>query len=501
MLTTPYHLHHYLRTTFHLDLPFLALDESSSTPFDYILHSFFDSGEDDKPRDSVVWASRGGGKTFLNAVATALDLIHKPGIEVRILAGSLEQAQRTHEHLRTLFDIPELAELLAEKITDRRITLANGSRAHVLAASETSVRGCRPQILRCDEVELFAHDLWQAAQLVTRSKQCGDVFVRGAVHAFSTLHKPGGLMAELVADSIGPYDERSAAPDAPRTLFRWSTLDVLERCAPARDCAACPLFSECKGRAKAAQGFVYIDDAIAMKKRASENAWSTEMLCLRPQRSHLVYPEFDPDLHVADFPDPPRAPDDSPPLDGSRFLCAMDFGIRAPTVVLWAHLAPDGMLRILDAFERADVKIDAHADAIADGRGSGSTPGRWPVPTWTAADPAGNNRSEQTGISTIHHLRQRGLSIADARRPLTVSLDLVRRRLRPAHNPGSPTLLIHKRCAPLIRALQKYHYPENDPHTLDPAKDGPDHAADALRYLILNIDKPCNTQRGRYIAA
>lgn len=497
MLPTPYHLHHYIRTTLRIDLPFLALDESSSTPFDYILHSFFDTPE--RPRDSVVWASRGGGKTFLNAIATALDLIFKPTIEVRILAGSLEQAQRTHEHLRNLFDIPELAELLAEKITDRRITLTNGSRAHVLAASETSVRGCRPQILRCDEVELFPHDLWQAAQLVTRSKQCGATFVRGAVHAFSTLHKPGGLMAELVADSVGPYDE--PPNDAPRTLFRWSTLDVLERCAPERDCAACPLFTECKGRAKAAQGFVYIDDAIAMKKRASENAWSTEMLCLRPQRDHLVFADFDPAIHTAEFPDPSFPPIDTPSLDGSRFLCSIDFGIRAPTVILWAHLANDGVLRILDCLQRADAKLDAHADAILQGRGSTSLPHRWPKPAWTAADPAGNNRSEQTGISSIHHLRQRGLSIADARSPITASLDLVRRRLRPAHNPGSPTLIIHKRCAALINALQKYHYPENDPHTLEPAKDGPDHAADALRYLILNIDKPCNTKRGRYIAA
>ncbi len=490
--TTPILLHHFILTVLGIDLPFLPIDDHSSTPFDYIAHSFFPD-LNPGPRDSVLWASRGGGKTFLNALATALDLLFKPGIEVRILAGSLEQAQRTHEHLRRFFEVPALAAQLDQRITDRRIVLANGSHAHLLAASETSIRGCRPQILRCDEVELFHPDLWQAAQFVTRSKRCGPIFVRAAVHALSTLHKPHGLMADLVADAAPPDDP--APGNAPRRLFRWSTLDVLERCADERPCEPCPLHAECRGRARSARGFVFIDDAVAMKQRASESAWNAEMLCLRPQRDHLVFPEFDPALHVADFPDPPR----SAGLSLDEFICAMDFGIRAPTVILWAHHSPGAPLRILDCLARADAALDTHADAILEGRGSTDAPHRWPAPAWIGADPAGHNRSEQTGRSAVGHLEARGLTVRARRVPLALSLELVRRRLRPAHNPGAPTLLIHPRCAPLIRALQQYHYPEHDPHTLEPAKDGPDHAADALRYLVLNLDRPKNTERSDYL--
>lgn len=44
--------------------------------------------------DCVVWAARGTGKTFLGAVATLLDLVFKPGVQIKILGGSLEQSRR-----------------------------------------------------------------------------------------------------------------------------------------------------------------------------------------------------------------------------------------------------------------------------------------------------------------------------------------------------------------------------------------------------------------------
>ena len=104
-----------------------------------------------------------------------LDLIFKPGIEVRILGGSMEQSKRMHAHLSGLFRHQAIAGMLDGKITQTRVRLTNGSACELLAQSQTSVRGTRVQKLRCDEVELFDPDGWGAAQLATRSKQCGDV--------------------------------------------------------------------------------------------------------------------------------------------------------------------------------------------------------------------------------------------------------------------------------------------------------------------------------------
>jgi phage terminase large subunit len=73
------------------------------------------------------------------------------------------------------------------------------------------------------------------------------------------------------------------------------------------------------------------------------------------------------------------------------------------------------------------------------------------------------------------------------------SLALVRARLAPADGNG-PRLFVHRRCEKLIESLERYHYPEDDPESDSPVKrDGFDHAVDALRYMIQNLDKPHKT--------
>ena len=102
-----------------------------------------------------------------------------------------------HEHLLTLVDRPWFRHLLRSEPTQRHIELINGSRARILAGSQRSIRGVRVHKLRCDEVEEFQRDAWEAAQLVTRSGLCGEKYIHGAVEALSTMHRPFGLMAEI----------------------------------------------------------------------------------------------------------------------------------------------------------------------------------------------------------------------------------------------------------------------------------------------------------------
>lgn len=455
-----------------------ALLDHNHAPFAYLAHAFF---EDRSPRDCVVWANRGGGKTYLGAVATALDLIFKPGIEIRILAGSLEQSKRMHTHLRDLFERDGLNDMVEGKITERRIRLNNGSCVELLAQSQTSVRGTRVQKLRCDEVELFDPDVWDAAQLTTRSKQCGPVRVRGAIECLSTMHIPYGIMHDLVA---------KAKLDAARRLFRWGVVDTLGPCPDdthqcLTDDAPCPLAPECAGLAKARDrqgdpaGHISVPDAIDLKSRVSRDAWNAEMLCLHPKRSDCVLPEFDPRTHVIE-----RTPHDAPAWP---VLAGMDFGIRSPTVVLWARLSPAGVLFVYREYIEANRTLDQHAAAIL------AAPER---PIWIGADPAGRARNIQTGRTDVQMLTERGLKLETASHPVVAGLDLVRARLRPAH--GTPRLFITRDCPRLIESLQRYHYPQ-DPQTQSPAKDGHDHAADALRYLIQNLDAGYKTKVDTYL--
>lgn len=465
---TPEELRAFLERALDVRVARAPTVEGHDAPLDYLVHTFFENRPPDAPRDAVVWAGRGSGKTFLGALATLLDLLFKPGVEVRILGGSLEQSRRMHEHLRALFAADALRNLVDGRITDRRLRLVNGSLCEILAPTHTSVRGCRPQKLRCDEVELFPRDIWDAAQLATRSKVCGGSLVHGAVDALSTMHEPGGLMRDIVAGA-----SPGGAPGAVRRLFRWSVIDALETCPPKRPCETCDLFPDCAGRAKCARGHMPIDDAIQMKRRVSASVWDAEMLCLRPRRDDLVLPEFRRDIHVADFP----PPDSSARIE---WIAGMDFGFRAPTVALTAFVDEDGVARVVDERVARETTLDAHAQALLDGR--------WPRPAWVGVDPAGRQRSMQTGVSAITALRKAGLVVRDRRLSVQEGLRSLRVRLAPAA--GSVSLFIHPRCKRLIDALETYKYPKDKPWSDEPLKDGADHAVDALRYMLVNLDRP-----------
>ncbi|MEQ8770297.1 MAG: hypothetical protein RIB60_07290 [Phycisphaerales bacterium] len=420
----------------------------------------------------------------------------KDGIEIRILGGSLEQSKRMHAHLRALFTLEPFDDMIEGRITETKLRLTNGSEVQLLAQSQTSVRGTRVQKLRCDEVELFDEQVWEAAQLVTREKTCGPaddpVFVPGSIECLSTMHVPYGIMHTLVkeAGASGPafqHEHQDGSPvESTRELFRWGVLDVLGACGDEHACDTCPLEPECCGRAKERDahtdgaGHISVGDAVRLKRRVSQPTWDAEMLCLRPHRSDCVLPEFDAATHVID-----RAPE---PTDGWSWIGGMDFGIRAPTVVLWAAADESGVVRVLDERVVAGVTLERHMAAV---RAS-----RWPALAWLGVDPAGRQRSNQTGISDAQALRKLGVTVRDRRMGVEQGLSLLRARFKPAAGP--PTLYVHRRCENLIESLEKYRYPADRPESLEPVKDGSDHAVDALRYMIQNLDAPYETKRGRY---
>lgn len=447
-----------------------ALLEGHDAPLAYLTHAFFEPEQADAPRDAIVWAGRGTGKTFLGAVATLLDLVFKPGVEVRILGGSVEQAQRMHAHLRALFSREAVRDLVEGRITERKIRLVNGSGCEILAPTHASVRGCRVQKLRCDEVELFPRDIWEAAQLTTRSRQCGDVYVRGAVEALSTMHEPGGLMGELVEQARSEGDRR---------LFRWSAIDALERCPAKRPCAGCPLFPDCAGRAKEGQGHMPIDDAIQLMRRVSRPVWETEMLCLRPRRADLVLPEFDRRTHLLD--------EAAAPAPKAQWIGGMDFGFRSPTVALLAQLDGQNVVRVFKEKVASRTRLDVFAHWLLEEG----------PPAWVGVDPAGRQRSIQTGVGAVTALRRAGLCVRDRRVRLVEGLERVRARLAPAS--GGPTLFVHPSCRELIRSLETYRFDKSRPWSEEPLKDGADHAVDALRYMLVNLDAGGALRRRTYL--
>lgn len=255
-----------------------------------------------------------------------------------------------------------------------------------------------------------------------------------------------------------------------------------------------------------------------MKGRVSLAVWRTEMLCLEPSRADSVFPEFDAKKHVfaawerettfragdppawldpLAWPDPLRTillargePARMKRAGVETFLCGIDFGFRAPTVILWAALEND-VLRILDERHVTGETTKQHVEAILKGNGK-----FWRVPEWIGADPAGKQRQSQTGRSDVQVLEAAGLNVRTRASEIHDGLQLIRARLAPAEGPVR--LMVHERCRGLVEAFVTYHYRRDDPEDLRPVKDGSDHAIDALRYLVMNLDGGWEVSVKRY---
>lgn len=456
-------LHRWVRVLCDLHVPRRRMCPGHVAPFDYVRASFFGQP------DLLIWANRGGGKTTLAALACLLDALFRGPLTAAVLAGSFDQADRLVEHLRRLLTAHEA--LLEPRWVRDRLELGEAT-VLTLSASQRSVRGLRAQKLRCDEVDLFTPELWRAAQFVTQSTDGA----RGSMEVFSTLHRAGGLMDQLV--------ERAQRGDGDNgyQLMQWCLWEVIERCGRDRHCGRCPLDADCRGRAKQAEGFFAIDDAIAIRGRVSRAAWESEMLCLRPRAEDLVFEEFRRSEHVASVDYQPDWP----------VFRAIDFGYAAPLVCLWIQLSPAGAVVVLDEYVQKRRNIETHAAQIfARERSRG-----WARPKATYVDPAGQSREVATGRACTELLAAAGIYCSAVPSAIADGVELIRTQLAPA-DPTSPAVLrIHPRCRSLIAAFEQYHYAGA---TGRPAKDGPDHCIDALRYFFVNRRRPRQSaRRGRY---
>lgn len=492
-------LRNYVKVFLGVDVPDRRICPDHSSPMDYLWNSFsIDYGllmKDDlatqgcaemtsnsppsalnhpssiihhPSADSVVWANRAGGKTELAAVATLLDAVFKPDCQIRILGGSGEQSSRMYECL-VAFLRRGFEPLLAGPMLKGKSRFANGSTVEVLTQSPTSVRGTHVQKLRCDEVELFDEDVFSAAKFTTLS--AGHCV--GSMELISTMHKPYGIMQREVA----------AAMETRVPVFKWCLWETIERCV-GRECSQCPLWCDCRGRARNACGYLRIDDCIAQMRRSSRSAWESEMLCLRPSMENVVFSEFDPALHV-------RPVDYDPNLPLYRTL---DFGFVNPFVCLWVQVDAEGVVRVIDEYVRSRATIDVHAKELK---------ARTPCPeervAATFCDPAGAGASDITGAGVTRELRTLGIVTKHRASGILEGIELIRRAVRAGD--GSTALVISPRCVRLIEAMQCYHYPDNARAAAGelPFKDGVyDHPIDALRYFFIHVKRTTQTASRRY---
>lgn len=464
-------LKNYLKVFAGIDVPDRSVCREHCSPLDYLWYVFdvdFSAGPD-RNADAVLWANRAGGKTRLAAAATLLDCIFKPGSQVRILGGSGEQSGRMYQYL-THFLHTGFEDFVSGEIRKGRCGFSNGSAVEVLTQSPMSVRGQHIHKLRCDEVELFDEDVFSAAKFTTQSSHG----IRAGMEMISTMHRPYGLMQKVI----------SSARDFGTPVFKWCVWEVIERCRD-RVCTRCPLWGDCRGKAKKADGYLKIEDCITAMRRSSRACWEAEMLCKKPSLENVVFEEFDPAEHVAPAEYDPNLP----------VYRSIDFGFVNPFVCLWIQVDEEGVVRVIDEYVRRRATIEAHAEEIKS-----RTPGTEACVAGTFCDPAGKGVNDVSGTSAVRELRAMGIAVRSRRSHIAEGIELIRRAIRAGD--GSSRLIISPRCPRLIEALQCYHYPDaGSAGAADelPVKDGVyDHPIDALRYFFVNYTRRESPRTRRY---
>lgn len=159
--------------------------------------------------------------------------------------------------------------------------------------------------------------------------------------------------------------------------------------------------------------------------------------------------------------------------NGSPQVGGIDFGFSNPFAAVYGHLDHDGVLWITGCRYVRQCTLPIHAEALPKG-----------VRYWCdPAQPESRVELRNAGHDAIPcvHLRARG-STGEMKKPILHGIDLVSERIR-----SNKLKVIRSACLPLIREMSMYCY-DPEKQSENPI-DADNHACDALRYLIVGLDR------------
>lgn len=208
-----------------------------------------------------------------------------------------------------------------------------------------------------------------------------------------------------------------------------------------------------------------------------------------------VYEEFDEARHVIDWQHDPRLP----------LWASWDFGVRQSAIIFAQPVGPFG------ATTRDGKRLPPHSLVVVDEIMPEQTPTARQIPLVQAAlaqrfggraldrivcDPAGNQRSQDTGLRSVTMLQDAFGPIVRyeteiQERDIPTRIGRVQGALAPVE--GEPTLYVARDLARqntrrgVVKALRSAVYPEREGRRLSdrPREDETEHARDVLEYLVV----------------
>lgn len=394
----------------------------------------------DRVRDYIVWANRGGSKSYLSGLITWTKSSFTPNLETVILGGSLEQSEKAYNAMTSFWDITNLQPAYLFDAPNQRTTeWRNKSRVHILCASTRSTRGPHPQSLIMDEIDEMDEEVYNSALSQPQSKYG----IPASLGKLSTNHYSGGVMDKALAK----------AQESNTRVYKWCVWECLQSC---RDysCSTCKLTAYCPGQhMKDADGYYRLEDFISKLYHLSLTTLQLEWLCIKIGRDDLIYGQFDLELHSS-LNLPGYA--ESLPV-----LLSIDWGGTSPfSVGAWQKF-DFGWVRIDEVYMGNTTNSKVLSECKLK-------------PWWShvvggVADPS--------RVDLIGEWAQEGIRLMPANNAVQPGIDATRNAMRPLI--GAPLFFVNRRCQAWINEVLGYREKGGRP-----VKEM-DHAMDETRYFTM----------------
>lgn len=229
----------------------------------------------------LVWASRGGSKTFLfGGLDSWVKSCHKPRLETNLLGGSKEQSLLSYKAMELFREVTDPQETrLNGHMLQSKATFKNKSEVSISTASMTAVRGPHPQILKLDEIDEIDNEIYEAA-LSQPTEKFGH---KDSLGMFSTNHNVMGQMDLALAN----------AKEHGHAIYKYCIWECIDSC---RDynCSTCKLSGLCpdpthNSRIKGADGYYSVGAFIKKLETLSMSMLSRDWLCIKVGLGDTVY--------------------------------------------------------------------------------------------------------------------------------------------------------------------------------------------------------------------
>jgi hypothetical protein len=219
------------------------------------------------------------------------------------------------------------------------------------------------------------------------------------------------------------------------------------------------------------------DELEKAKLELTEDTFAQEYMAEFKRFAGLVYKEFDRDVHVRniDQPDP-------------EWVCyrSIDFGQVNPTAVLFIGVDKRDNIYIYDEIYQKNLYTSELARLINAKSGS------YYARTFGDSSAAQSIKDlSEYGIHVTPVAKETGSRVEDW---IKVGIEKIRERLRVREGTGQPKLFVSSHCIHTIREFESYRWQEkraqDDINKPEKPEKSDDHAMDALRYFVCEINKP-----------